>query len=407
MAGPRVVLVAVGDELLNGRTVNTNAAWLGGALAREGWVLAAVHTVGDAESAIAGAIVDARAGADVVICSGGLGPTEDDRTRQALASACGRPLREDPEVLAALRRRFERGGRSMPASNRRQAMFPEGARVLDNPLGSAPGFRVDGGSAVVFSLPGVPVEFERLATDHVLPWLRRTWPDSPGAPAVRVLRTTGVSESGLADRLEAAGELRDVAIAFLPGTRGVDLRVQAADAAALERAEAAIAAEVGAALYARADVDLVEVVAEALRARGWRLAAAESCTGGLLAQRITSFAGASDYFLGGVVAYADRAKDVLAGVQGPLIAAHGAVSAAVARALADGVRRRLGAEVGVAITGVAGPGGGTPAKPVGTVFVAARTPAADEVRELALPGDRAAIRERSAQAALDLLRRSL
>lgn len=407
MAGPRIVLVAVGDELLNGRTVNTNAAWLGGALEREGWRLAAVHTVGDAESAIAGAITDARAAADVVICSGGLGPTEDDRTRQALAFACERPLREEPEVLAALRRRFERGGRSMPASNRRQAMFPEGARVLDNPLGSAPGFRIAGGGAAVFSLPGVPVEFERLANDHVLPWLRRTWPDSPGAPAVRVLRTTGVSESGLADRLEAAAGLRDVAIAFLPGTSGVDLRVQAADAAALERAEAAIAAEVGVALYARADVDLVEVVAAALRARGWRLAAAESCTGGLLAQRVTSFAGASDYFLGGVVAYADRAKDVLAGVPGPLIAAHGAVSAEVARALADGVRRRLGAEAGVAITGVAGPGGGTPAKPVGTVFVAARTPAADEVRELALPGDRAAIRERSAQAALDLLRRSL
>lgn len=295
----------------------------------------------------------------------------------------------------------------MPASNRRQAMFPEGATVLDNPLGSAPGFRVDGGTAVVFSLPGVPVEFERLATDHVLPWLRDAWRDSLEAPAVRVLRTTGASESGLADRLEAVEALGEVAVAFLPSTAGVDLRVQAADAAALERADAVIAAQVGAALYARGDVDLVEVVAGALRARGWRLAVAESCTGGLLAQRITSFAGSSDYYLGGVVAYADRAKEVLAGVPASLIAEHGAVSAAVARALAEGVRERLGAEAGVAITGVAGPGGGTPAKPVGTVYVAARTPDAGEVRELALPGDRAAIRERSAQAALDLLRRSL
>lgn len=407
MARPRIVLVAVGDELLNGRTVNANAASLGRALSREGCALDAVHTVGDAEAAIVGAVVDAWARADVVICCGGLGPTEDDRTRQALASACGLPLREDPEVLAALRRRFERGGRSMAASNRRQAMFPEGATVLDNPLGSAPGFRVDGGTAVVFSLPGVPVEFERLATDHVLPWLRDAWRESLEAPAVRVLRTTGVSESGLADRLEAIEALGEVAVAFLPGTAGVDLRVQAADAAALERADSVIAAELGAALYARGDVDLVEVVAGALRARGWRLAVAESCTGGLLAQRITSFAGSSDYYLGGVVAYADRAKEVLAGVPASLIAEHGSVSAAVARALAEGVRERLGAEAGVAITGVAGPGGGTPAKPVGTVFVAARTPDAGEVSELALPGDRAAIRERSAQAALDLLRRSL
>jgi nicotinamide-nucleotide amidase len=222
-----------------------------------------------------------------------------------------------------------------------------------------------------------------------------------------VLRTRGESESGLADRLERLDALRGVALASLPGTGGVDLHVVAADPDALARAEATLREELGRSVYGTGDVDLVEVVGESLRARGWKLAVAESCTGGLLAQRITSFSGASDYFLGGIVAYADRAKHALAGVDEDLLARHGAVSAEVARALAAGTLGRFAADAALAITGVAGPGGGTERKPVGTVFVAVRTPEADEVRQLSLPGDRDAVRERSAQAALDLLRRSM
>jgi nicotinamide-nucleotide amidase len=407
MSVPTVVLVAIGDELLNGRTVNTNAAWLGRVLEEAGARLARVVTVGDDTAEIVAAIRDASADAELILCSGGLGPTEDDRTRQAVAAAADVELREDPATLDWLRRRFERAGRPMAESNRRQAAFPEGARVLRNPIGSAPGFLLRTPPASIAALPGVPSEFRRLAGDHVLPFLRAEWGDRLRPGARVVLRTTGESESGLADRLERLDALRGVALASLPGTGGVDLHVVAADPDALARAEATLREELGRSVYGTGDVDLVEVVGESLRARGWKLAVAESCTGGLLAQRITSFSGASDYFLGGVVAYADRAKHALAGVDEDLLARHGAVSAEVARALAAGTLGRFAADAALAITGVAGPGGGTERKPVGTVFVAVRTPEADEVRQLSLPGDRDAVRERSAQAALDLLRRSM
>lgn len=408
MDAPRVVLIAIGDELLNGTTINTNAAWLAGALTREGACVPRILTVGDDPAGVVDAVLWAREHGDVVVCSGGLGPTDDDRTRDAIAAAFGVPLREDPETLAWLRRRFETGGRTMPASNRRQAMFPEGARVLANPIGSAPGFAVtDARGGAVFALPGVPVELRRLGEDHLLPWLRAEWASAMGARPHRVLRTTGVSESGLADRLESIEELVGVTIAYLPSTDGVDLHLRAADDAALERAVGLVEEEVGGAIYAVGERDLVTVVAAALRERGWRLALAESCTGGLLAQRITSFAGSSEYFLGGLVTYSNESKAALAGVEPALIAERGAVSAEVARALAAGARRSFGAEAGLAITGIAGPDGGSAEKPVGTVFIAARTPAADETRELHLTGDRAAVRERSAQAALELLRRTL
>ena len=404
---PTLALIAIGDELLNGRTLNTNAVWLGGVLQREGARLERVVTVGDEQDVIAREITAAGQHVDLILCSGGLGPTDDDRTRHAVARAAGVPLREDEATVAWLRRRFERAGRTMPASNRRQAEFPEGATILRNPLGSAPGFMVDAADPPIAAVPGVPAEFRRLFVDHVLPFLRAGWSDRLRPPLSLTLRTTGESESDLADRLERLEELSGSSLASLPSTAGVDLHVVAADAGGLERAEAALRAELGASVYGTDDVDLVEVVGDALRARGWGLAVAESCTGGLLAQRITSFAGASDYFLGGIVAYGDEAKRSLAGVDGDLIARHGAVSADVARALAAGVLARFGAQAAVAVTGVAGPGGGSERKPVGTVFVAVRTSDADEVRALALPGDRAAIRERSAQAALDLLRRSL
>lgn len=408
MAPPRVVLVSIGDELLNGRTVNTNAAWLADALAREGARVSRVLTVGDHPADIVDALAWARANAEVVVCSGGLGPTDDDRTRDAVAAAFEAPLRESPETLSWLRARFENRGRPMPASNRRQAMFPEGARVLANPIGSAPGFALGGGDgATVFALPGVPAELRRLSADHLLPWMRAEWGASLAARPHAVLRTTGVSESDLADRLEAIDELAGVSLAYLPSTHGVDVHVRGDDDAGLARAVGLVEAEVGRAIYARGDVDLVEVVVAALRERDWSLALAESCTGGVLAQRITDFAGASKYFLGGLVTYSNESKTALAGVEADLIARDGAVSAAVARALAAGARGRFGADAALAITGIAGPDGGSADKPVGTVFVAVRTPDADEVRELRLTGDRAAIRERSAQAALDLLRRAL
>jgi nicotinamide-nucleotide amidase len=295
----------------------------------------------------------------------------------------------------------------MPASNLRQAHFPEGAAILANRLGSAPGFVVESDDSVVVALPGPPAEMRAMSEEALLPLLRDRWAGRLAPPAHRVLRTTGVAESELADRLEELGTQQGVELAYLPSTRGVDLHLRATNESALVAAAALVSTVVGGDAYAEGGGDLVEVVATALRERGWRLATAESCTGGLLAQRVTAFAGSSDYFLGGLVAYSNEAKTALADVPAGVIEAHGAVSAEVAEALASGARERLGAEAGIGITGVAGPTGGTPEKPVGTVYVAARTPEADGARLLRLVGDRAAIRERAVQAALDLLRRML
>ncbi|MEN8375832.1 MAG: competence/damage-inducible protein A [Gemmatimonadota bacterium] len=407
MGAPAVALVSIGDELLNGTSVNTNAAWLGRILASEGARVTRSVTVGDDPAGIVKAVQREAAESDAVICTGGLGPTEDDRTRNALARVVGRELRQDDSVVAWLRRRFESRGREMPASNLRQALFPEGAVVLANRLGSAPGFLAEGDDAVVVALPGPPAEMRAMSEEALLPLLRDRWAGRLAPVAHRVLRTTGVAESELADRLEEFGVQQGVALAYLPSTRGVDLHLRATDEPALEETAARVSAAVGENVYAEGGSDLVEVVAMALRERGWRLATAESCTGGLLAQRITAFAGSSDYFLGGLIAYSNEAKTALADVPAGVLEAHGAVSAEVAEALASGARARFGAEAGVGITGVAGPGGGTRDKPVGTVYVAARTPEADGVRVLRLVGDRAAIRERAAQAALDLLRRML
>ena len=405
---PSVALVSIGDELLNGSTVNTNAAWLGGVLSREGLSVVRVVTVGDDPEEIVEAVRWGRSHADLVVCSGGLGPTEDDRTRDAVAAALGLPLIEDATVVDALRERFGRTGREMPASNRRQACFPDGARILANPLGSAPGFSVEAGAGgALFALPGVPAEFRRLTEDHVLPWCRRRWSAEVGALAHRLLRTTGVSESGIADRIEALAGLEEASIAYLPRVAGVDLHIRARHDAVAERVAAAIAAELGDAVYATEPLELTQVVSEQLRRRGWTIATAESCTGGMLAARITDFPGASDVVRGGIVAYANDVKSALVGVPAAAVEEHGAVSEPVARALAEGAAARLGADVGVGITGIAGPDGGSPEKPVGTVHIAVATPSGTESRRLLLPGNRDAVRRRSVQAALDLVRRVL
>jgi nicotinamide-nucleotide amidase len=414
-AGGAVIaeIVTIGNEVLSGRTLDTNFAFLARLLEESGARVAHHQTVADVPETIAAALQAALKRARVVVATGGLGPTPDDVTRKGVSLALGRPLSLDPAILERLRARWEaRGGRMpMPANNELQALVPRGAQVLENPVGSAPALLVELEEQGLFVLPGVPAEMEAIARASVAPWVTAR---SARPVEYLTLRTTGIWESVLAERVgDVSAALPGSALAYLPGLSGVDVRValpagEGADPAGARAAARALLAErIGPYLYAEGEDTLEAVVGRLLEERGYTIAVAESCTGGLLAGRITAVAGSSRYFESGVVCYSNAAKVRLVGVRAALIDEHGAVSESVARALAAGIARKRGTQVGIGVTGIAGPGGGTPEKPVGTVHVAALAPEGERHRQLALAGSRANIRGRSAVAALELVRRLL
>ena len=413
-AAPRPLeLVTIGDELLAGATVDSNSAALGRAVETVGWRVARRATVGDDAGAIAGAVRDALDRCGAVLCTGGLGPTRDDVTKTAVARIFGRALRFDDALWRALEERWARIGGRIPQANRSQAEVPDGAAVFPNPRGTAPGLALeDERGRFCVLLPGVPSEMQGILETSVLAWLAPR--GGPVRAYRRLVRTTGIAESAVADRL--APELdrfRGLEVAFLPDPVGVDLRLSAWSEsekearARLDRAEEVVRERLGDRVYATGERDLAEVVGALLRERGLRLAVAESCTGGLVGARLTAIPGSSETFWGGVLAYDDAAKTELLGVAPDMIERHGAVSEEVATAMAAGVRARSGTEVGVAVTGIAGPAGGTPDKPVGTVCLAVSASDGERAVRRHLPGDRAQIRSRAAQAALDLVRRTL
>ncbi len=403
--------VTIGTELLLGFTLDTNARDIGLALAAAGVDVVRRTTVADRPEAIGSAVREALERADVVLTTGGLGPTRDDITKTVVAEVLGRRLVHDPAVLTALEERFRRIGRwPMPAANRSQADVPEGATVLPNPRGTAPGLWIEHTGRVVVLLPGVPHEVRGLLHEEVLPRLSA----HAGGRVVRstACRTTGVAESALAERLHGVeDEIAPLTLAYLPGPAGVDLRVTAwqLDPAEADRrlaaALATIVPRLGPDCYGTDDTDLAAVVLAALGAR--KVAVAESCTGGLLGGRLSAIPGASANFVGGIVAYDNSIKTQVLGVPAALIREHGAVSEPVVRARAEGAARVLGTQTAMAITGIAGPDGGTAEKPVGTVWVAASGDGRTRAVRRVMPGDRGEIRERAAQAALDLLRRVL
>lgn len=409
---PSAVLVTVGDELLLGETVDTNAAWLGRKLAALGVDVRRRLTVGDREDEIREAVGVALGAADLVLVTGGLGPTRDDRTRPAVAALLRRPLRVRPDLLAALERRFRaRGYDRLPEPNVTQAEVPEGAEVLRNARGTAPGLAMEHEGALVVLLPGVPAELEAIWEDELEPLLAGRFRERLAPVVHRLLHTAGVSESRLSEIVEGVlpEDLGPVSLAFLPDVAGVDIRLTVRglpDAEAVRRLdelEARIAPVIARWRFEAPSGDLAEALLARLRDQGRRLAVAESCTGGLVAHRITAVPGASDVLVGGVVAYADRAKTELLGVSPDTIARVGAVSEEVARAMAEGVRARFDAEAGVGVTGIAGPAGGSAEKPVGTVWLGASVGERTEARRVVLPGTRGDIQRRAAQAALLLL----
>jgi competence/damage-inducible protein CinA-like protein len=406
---PHVVLLSVGDELLEGRVRDTNSQWLIDQLTNGGWRVQRVEVVADELSALRDAMDRALDSAPFVLVGGGLGPTPDDLTRDALAALVGEEMLCDEEVVEGIRARFARRGRTMPDTNRRQAMRCRTASLVDNPVGTAPGlWQPVAQRGVVVLLPGVPAELKRMFEESVLPRLREYSP--PRALHVATLHTAGLSESKAAEIVEAA--LSDVnadgfQLAFYVARFGVDVVLRSDDASVVDRFAGLLRDALGESCFGRGEGGVTDLVVATLRARGESVAVAESCTGGQLASALTDVPGCSDVFRGGVVTYANEVKVAALGVDPELIEAHGAVSEEVARAMAMGVRDALSADWGLSATGVAGPAGGTEDKPVGTVWIAVAGPDGCDAWRLGLGGDRGVIQRWAVATVLDRLRRAM
>ena len=373
-------ILCIGTELLLGNILNGNARWLAEALAGLGIPHFRQGVVGDNPERLRDAVLEAAGRSRLLICTGGLGPTPDDLTTETLAASFGVPLEERADVLADLEAKLRARGRSLGSSNRKQALLPQGAQVLPNPTGTAPGIIwTPQPGFTVLTFPGVPSEMRAMWQQTAVPWLEAQQLVA-GTFRSRVLHFWGVSESTLAESVAPWLELQNPTVAPYAGQGEVKLRITAKGATASE-ADAAIAPVEqelrrigGEHCFGCDDDSLASVVLAELRARGETLAVAESCTGGGVGNALTSVPGSSDVFLGGVIAYANRIKQDLLQVPSELLEREGAVSAAVAQAMAEGARRQLGSDWGVAVTGVAGPGGGSDSKPVGLVHFAVAGP---------------------------------
>ncbi|PYS78153.1 MAG: competence/damage-inducible protein A [Acidobacteria bacterium] len=405
-------IIAVGSELLTPFRTDTNSLWLTDKLNGVGIEVKLKTIVGDDDARLEETIRDALKRSGVVVLTGGLGPTEDDITRKIAARALGRRLSLDEKVLEEIRAKFLHWGRKMPEINARQAMVVEGAEVLPNPNGTAPGMYVEHDSRVVVLLPGPPREMKPMFESHVLAKLS----ERAGQVRVarRVLRVAGMGESAVDERIAPVyTQYKNPQTTILFNNTEIEIHLTAQGKTEqeaellLDGLAGQIEERLGDAIFAFRGETMEEVVGLRLAVGGFTLAVAESCTGGLVAHRLTEIPGSSNYFMEGVVTYSNEAKTRLVGVPAELIERHGAVSAEVAEAMAEGVKRRAATDFGLSVTGVAGPGGGTIEKPVGLVYISLADDAHTEHRRLMLPGDRHLIRWRASQAALDLLRRRL
>jgi nicotinamide-nucleotide amidase len=412
-----VEIIAVGSELLGTTRIDTNSLYLAGQLAPLGIQLRAKSVVGDDRAALAALITGALARADLLILTGGLGPTDDDLTREAVADVLGLTLLEDAAIVERIRARFASRGLQMPEINRRQAMVPEGATVLPNPHGTAPGLLIEDGDRVLLLLPGPPRELQAVLAPVL------GGPLKARASGERIhsvsLFVTGRTESHVEEATQplysqwrTSSPPIETTILATPGQIELHLSLRSNDddaaKATLANAQARLVHVLGDDVFSTDGRKMEEVLGDLLAAKGLTIAAAESCTGGLMMSRMTDVPGSSKWVIGGAVAYSDSVKTAFADVDPALIKQHGAVSEPVAMAMAEGIRARLGADIGVGITGIAGPTGGTPAKPVGTVAIAMVVPGGPaRVRTMQLYGNRTQFKFNAAQTAMDMVRRAL
>ena len=403
-------IISIGDELLVGQVVNTNASWLGDQLTRIGCRVLRVEAIGDERELIRREIEAAAQASDVVIVSGGLGPTHDDVTREAICDLLGCDLAVDREQLGRIERRFAERGIELNERSRRQALAPAACRTLPNDYGSAPGLAFTVGSARVYALPGVPSEMKGIFTDQILPEIG----GAAGDIDQKTYLAYGITESALADVLVDTIPLLDheVTLAYLPSAGGIRLRAmrlgRGADAEDRYRRLLDLITTKGEEwIITDRDEPLAAVLGRMLAERRLTLATAESCTGGMIGEALTDIPGSSAYYLGGTVTYANSAKGEMLGVDDALIDAHGAVSEQVARAMAEGIRERLGADIAVSVTGIAGPGGGTPEKPVGTVWIGIASARGSHASRHLFGRERAYVRQRASSQALFLATREV
>ena len=407
-----IELVAIGDELLSGATTDTNAAHIARSLEPIGLRVVRKTTVGDAQAAIIDAVQAALRRSGAAITTGGLGPTKDDATKPAVARVFGRDLEFRDDLWRELEARWAPRGR-IPDTNRSQAEVPTGAVVFPNPRGTAPGLAIeDSQVGLCILLPGVPGEMKVILEQSVVPYLAQRAAASRRAHR-RVLRTAGVAESAIAEIVANGLDDLPLDVAYLPEIDGVDIRLtywssgEVQEVDSLDEGANRLYEMLGKHIYAEGSTALAQVVGQLLRERSLTLAVAESCTGGLVAKRLTDWPGASDYFWGGMLVYDDRAKVELLDVPETTLRRYGAVSAETAAAMVEGVKRQSGADCAVAVTGIAGPDGGSEEKPVGTVWLAVDVRGEELTKRRHYPGSRDMVRIRAAQGALDLLRRTV
>lgn len=405
-------IIAIGSELLTPYRLDTNSLLLTAELNALGIRVVHKAVVGDALEDMRVTFRRALERADLIVSCGGLGPTDDDRTREAVAEVLDRKLHRDEDILRRIQERFRRYGRAMPEINARQAMVPEGATVLPNPRGTAPGLWLESDGRTVILLPGVPSELRALMEAEVRPRLARL--NHRERLFARDVRIIGLPESEVEQRVRPLYALYpDTETTILASPSGIELhprvwsREPAKAEALLDEIVGRMSLALGEHVFSTRGEAMEEVVARALTENHATIAVAESCTGGMLAERLTNVAGSSAYFLGGVICYSNELKTSLVGVAPELIEAKGAVSSEVALALAEGIRKRTGATIGIGITGIAGPGGGTPEKPVGLVHISLADERGPGEKAYQFTGDRERIRQRATQAALDMARRHL
>lgn len=405
-------IITIGDELLYGARVDTNAVFLAQKLDSAGIEVKYITTTGDNMDQMVDAINLAMRRAEIIITTGGLGPTDDDITKKAICKVFKRNLIFHEDVLEDLQKRFAARGLKMPAINQNQALLPQGAKLLANKYGSALGIVIEEKGQFFCSMPGVPIEMKTITEEELLPILMARMGNT--VIIRHKLRAAGIMESSLAEKIRPGLKFSEgISLAYLPSYRGIDLCIKGTGTVK-EEVEAGvklladgIRKTAGGYIFTEDDRQLEEVVGDLLKENGLTLATAESCTGGLLGGRITAIPGSSRYYLGGVVAYANEVKMNRLGVVRDTIERFGAVSAETAKAMAAGVIKALGADLGVSVTGIAGPDGGTDEKPVGTVFVGIATSNREIARKYSLGDNREMIRKRAVTAALDMVRREL
>jgi len=407
----RAAILSTGDELTTGKVIDTNSAFIADRLFSIGIKVAAVLKVGDDREALLWAMREAADLGEIIIGTGGLGPTEDDLTSEVVAEFLGCPLVQNEEIAAALRKRFEARRIPWTANNLKQALFPQGAEILPNPVGTAPGFRVSFGENKTLSwLSGVPQEMTAMFDQTVMPWIvaMRGGQDQIFSQAFKVY---GLTESKLDDLVKPIGLEPGIKLSFRAHYPDLTLRVTVAGASEEQRRFIETCKRIrlilGSHIYAEGDTTLEQRVGQLLSERHRTLALAESCTGGLISHRITGIAGSSAYYLGGVTSYANDVKVKLLGVTPATLEKYGAVSQETALEMSHGIRERIGADFGLSVTGIAGPGGGTPEKPVGTVWISIAQAKNHEARLFQFHGDRERIILGTSQAALNWLRLAL